>query len=131
MHLRAPYRVIRATLAVVILVFNTGIPVTMYLCPMMSAENPTCSMSVPSFGDTPSITKQIPSCCAKYIVAERDSTPYLKSENHQAPDLSGAIAAIDIPTSLNEGYAQPVRWLDTGPPRSSPPLYLLTSTLLI
>jgi hypothetical protein len=126
-----PYRTVASTLVAVILLFNAGIPVTVYLCPMMSAENPTCEMSVPSFGDIPSLTKQVPSCCNKYIVAERNSTPYLKFENLLTVDHSVAIFASDQSMDTRSGWSAPPLLLDAGPPRHNLPLYLLSSSLLI
>lgn len=118
-------------LVATVLLFNAGLPITMYLCPMMSAEKPTCAMSVPSFGEVPSITKQIPSCCTKVIVAERNSTPYLKLENLFDAAHSFTAVAADRADEPRDGWNAPLPANDTGPPFSQAPLYILNSTLLI
>lgn len=131
MRIHAPYRAAALTLIAVTLLFHAGVPVTVYLCPMMSSDSPTCEMSVPSFGNTPSITKQTPSCCSKYIIAESNSIPYLKSENTPGVDLAVAICLIDQNPDPRDGWSAPVLLQDAGPPRSSPPLYILSSSFLI
>lgn len=125
------YRTVAVVLVATVLLFNAGVPITKYLCPMMSSENPTCEMSVPSFGDIPSITKQIPSCCAKYIVAERNSTPYLKLEHKFEAPLSFIALPADASPDPRDGWNAPLAPNDTGPPLARNPLYILNSTLLI
>ena len=125
------YRTVAVMLVATVLLFNAGVPITRYLCPMMSSENPTCEMSVPSFGNIDSITRQIPACCAKVIVAERNSTPYLKLEHRlDAPLSSIALLAI-APEGPSDGWRVPLAPDDTGPPLARAPLYVLYSTLLI
>lgn len=125
------HRAIALALVAAVLVFNAGVPVTMYLCPMMSDENPTCDMSVPSFGDIPSITKQASACCAKIIIAERNSTPYLKLEDRLEGSPLLTALPTDAPDDLLEGHDAPLVPDDTGPPIPPLALYILHSTLLI
>jgi len=131
MKIPAPYRIIAVMLVATVLLFNAGVPVTVYLCPMMSAENPTCEMSVPSFGDIPSITKQIPACCTKRIIAERNATPYLKLEDKTDAPLSFTALPAEAPAEVREGWSTPPVVNDTGPPLAPTPLYILNSALLI
>lgn len=118
-------------LVATVLLFNAGVPITKYLCPMMSSEKPTCEMSVPSFGDIASITRQVPACCTKYIIAERNSTPYLKVENTLEAPLSFVALPADVPLDPEDGWTVSLAPDDTGPPLARAPLYILNSTLLI
>jgi|GEM_PF-1626600 len=111
--------------------FNVGVPVYLYLCPMMDYDNPVCAMS-PAEANGPSLTSITPDCCAKYLVAERKTTPFLKSDVHQ-PDverLQVAIPDIAEPTLPGSVVAVGLR---TSSPRSvtSPPLHILHSTFLL
>ena len=131
MTIARTYRAAALVLVATVLLFNAGVPITKYLCPMMSAENPTCEMSVPSFGDIASITRQVPACCTKYIIAERNSTPYLKVEHTLEAPLSCIALPADAHEDPSSGWAAPLAPDDTGPPLAQAPLYILNSTLLI
>lgn len=112
--------------------FNVGVPVVVYLCPLMSTESPVCDLSPAKGTDRPSITNQVPDCCAKIIVAERKTTPFekVRSEfriNPQAVALEPVAASNKILSSAL--IFAPIS--DTGPPGTSQPLFLLNSSLLI
>jgi len=118
-------------LVATVVLFNAGVPIATYVCPMISAEKPTCEMSVPTFGDIPSITRQIPACCIKYIIAERNATPYLKLENRFEAPLSFIALPAETAEDPSDGWNSPLAPDDTGPPLATAPLYILNSSLLI
>lgn len=108
--------------------FNAGMPVYFYLCPMMSSDTPMCDMS-PAPSDGLSLTSVTPDCCARIFVADRQTTPFLKSSG---PDLDRSIVtpAIDgiLPSlSVSQHVPQNATYVASSPP----PLYLLNSALLI
>jgi hypothetical protein len=97
---------------------------------MMSAENPTCAMMPSPGSHNAAITNIIPSCCAKYIVAERNTTPFLKIQ-----EASAHLDAIALdPVSVSPDPIPAVRLLlsvrEESPP-SPAPLFILHSSLLI
>jgi len=115
-------------------VFNVGMPVVQYLCPMMSSENPTCAMMLSDGGLLPAyagtaITNVIPSCCSKYIVAERNTTPFLKIQDAVSHAdgvvLTSSFVSVDATTS-GQHFISPI---DAA--ASPPPLFILHSSLLI
>lgn len=112
------------------LLFNAGMPVYLYLCPMMSDENPVCDMS-PAQADGLSLTSITPDCCARVLVAERITTPFVKSDIKQ-PDVE-RIQAEAPQASLPTFVGIPVVHADPTVPRSDPsaPLFLLHRSLLI
>ena len=110
-------------------VFNVGMPVVQYLCPMMSSENPTCAMMPSDGGQQSTITNVIPSCCSKYIVAERNTTPFLKIQDAVSHAdgvvLTFSFVSVDATTS-GQHFISPI---DAA--ASPPPLFILHSSLLI
>jgi hypothetical protein len=121
---------ISALLIAVFMLFNVGLPIVNYLCPMMSAENPTCAMMPSPGGQNAAITNIVPSCCAKYIVAERNTTPFLKIQ--EASAHLDAIAL--VPVAISPETLPAARLLlsvrEESPP-SPTPLFILHSSLLI
>jgi hypothetical protein len=108
--------------------FSVGVPVVQYLCPMMSAENPTCDMSPVSKPGQLTISTETPSCCAKKLGAERNTTPFLKVEKAQTFSFD-VISA----TPATELVSQTLSISSTIPSihYSSSPLFLLNSSFLI
>lgn len=115
------------------LVFNVGVPVAMYLCPLMSAETPVCALTPPRATEKASLTNQVPDCCAKVIVAERKTIPFVKASENPFSKLPGI--AFDFPIlqvpETNSGGASFASPFDLPPPGSAPPLFLLHSSFLI
>lgn len=111
------------------MLFNVGVPVVHYLCPLMSSDNPVCPMGPLSTSNSPSLTNPLPSCCAKYIVAERNTNPFVKIQH----DLSYEIATISAAApSLEVPERQPVSQFLVQPSHSPPAdLFVLHSTFLI
>ncbi len=116
-------------LIAVFMLFNVGVPIVDYLCPMMSADNPVCGMMPSDISQQASLTNTIPACCAKYIVAERNTTPFVKIQDAVGHDelvpLQIYIFALQSPTERNLLAAHVTA---ESPPA---PLFLLNSSLLI
>lgn len=115
--------------------FNVGLPVVQYLCPMMSAENPTCAMmpsdasGIPLYAGT-AITNVIPSCCSKYIIAERNTTPFLKIQDAVSHADGVVFISSFVPADLattDQSFGSP----NSGSVSPPSPLFILHSSLLI
>lgn len=109
--------------------FNVGMPVYFYLCPMMSDEVPMCDLS-PADADGLSYTSITPDCCAKLFVAERKTTPFLKTTEGLPDSEWECITILDDPR-VNEPASLPALSHTTPSSPESPPLFLLHSALLI
>lgn len=130
MKLRKASKTVGAvTLIVAFGLFNIGLPVVMYLCPMMSGENPVCEMSDSPSAGVPSIARQASDCCGKYLVAERNTAPFVKS--HQVDQEKIAVSA-SLTEELRQNFfsVQHSTSVDSPHPHTLP-LFLLNSTLLI
>jgi hypothetical protein len=109
--------------------FNAGMPVYFYLCPMMNDDTPMCELS-PAGADGISYTSVTPDCCAKIFVADRKTTPFLKTaDSFSGPDPA-FLTPIEITAVDNSPYI-PADAHSSSPAGESPPLFLLHSTLLI
>ncbi len=109
--------------------FNVGLPVVLYLCPMMSSTSPACPMS--NEGNAPglSIVNQSAACCGKVIVAERHTTPFVKV---QQPEHQKISLVILLDTTLQEhSFSSLTQTFDKPPPPGESQLFLLHSALLI
>ncbi|MBI3787522.1 MAG: hypothetical protein HY276_04610 [Ignavibacteriales bacterium] len=113
--------------------FNVGVPIVKYLCPMMSMENPTCDLSTSTSDAALAFSAQTPSCCAKYIVAERNTTPFLSIEKYSVPQLEVLMPATVASISTIEFQSSLIFTTDFSPPlsHSGEPLFLLNSSFLI
>ncbi|MEK6566349.1 MAG: hypothetical protein AABZ41_06550 [Bacteroidota bacterium] len=108
--------------------FSVGVPVVQYLCPMMSAENPSCDMSPASNPGQLTISTETPSCCAKKLGAERNTTPFLKVDKVQTFSFD-----VISSTPVIEPVLQPTSIGSINPSLYHPssPLFLLNSVFLI
>jgi hypothetical protein len=112
------------------LIFNFGMPVYFYLCPMMNDGMAMCDMSpAPSAGKV-SLTSITPDCCARVFVADRKTTPFVKSAEEITP-VSQVVAVLpadefQIRTQCSSKPEAPLSSAE-----SPPPLFLLHSTFLI
>ena len=112
--------------------FNAGMPVVSYLCPLMSAESPACDLSPAKATDRPSVTNQVPACCEKIIVAERKTTPFVKVHAEFRGSLQTVVLeAIPVSDEISSPASFFSLISDTGPPGPPQPLFLLNSSLLI
>jgi hypothetical protein len=117
--------------AVLILVFalsNIGLPVVMYFCPMMQ-ENPSeCQTMCENPTTSLAIVNQNGPCCDSYIIAERNTTPFVKTEKSN-PSISLAIAPQIEQSATHIASVQFFQHEIS--PQASPPIFLLNSAFLI
>ncbi len=132
MKIKASYKTITAFLILVFGTFNVGIPIVKYLCPLMNSEKPVCEM-ISEHSDSPAIAHEKPSCCTSYIVAERNTTPYLSVEKFKAPsnELVSHYISSDFIAFQSFSTNQIVPANTSPPPAEDIPLFVLNSTLLI
>jgi len=114
-------------------VFTVGIPVVHYLCPMMNEDTMACPHSSQSKDLGVTFTYETPSCCASFIIAERNTTPYTSVEKfvpHQPHIDCYALAGLTIADNTSATIVTPEEF-NTSPPLSTEPLYILNSSFLI
>ena len=112
-------------------VFNVGLPIVLFVCPMMS-EGQVCDCNKVQ-NDGLAISYPAGECCSHTIAAERNTTPFLSSAKYQAPasEVVLVLSSMALP-SINLAYpAQLDISSNTGPPPTTTPIYLLSSALLI
>jgi hypothetical protein len=112
-------------------VFNVGLPIVLFVCPMMSGGQVCDCSKVPNNGVAISYT--IGECCTHTVVAERNTIPFLSAANYHAPfsEVVLVLSSIVLP-SINPAHpAQLDLSSNTGPPFATAPIYLLSSSLLI
>jgi hypothetical protein len=132
MKIATSYRAMAASLILVFGTFNVGIPIVKYLCPFMSAKNPACPMMA-EHSSGPAFTFAMPLCCGSYIIAERNTTPYLHAEKYEAPStiITNILMATDF-VDLQPKSSDHVVPVNASPPLAEHiPLFVLHSTLLI
>ncbi len=114
-------------------VFTVGLPIVRYLCPMMNEDSFACPYSPQSGTKGVTVTNELPSCCASYIVAERNQTPYTSVQNDHAQPLQIlTIAAVDDVIGLSQCSPVAVSFSsNVSPPINGEPLYILPNSLLI
>jgi hypothetical protein len=130
MHYRKAIRVFGSiTLIVAFGVFNIGLPAALYLCPMMNDNPAACPMR----SDVPtaelSITNVVSPCCSKVILAERNTTPFLKVQSIEQ-DKIVPLATLSPDTFEHIVFALPFASSDDLQ-LNSPPVFLLNSSFLI
>lgn len=109
--------------------FNVGLPVVLYLCPMMSSTRSACPMANETAANGSALLNQAPNCCGKVIIAERNTTPFVKVQQlQQEKILSLAVLTIDFQKQTTFRFDQTAV---ESPPLSDSPLFLLNSVLLI
>ena len=120
------------TLAGLFTLFNVGLPIVTYVCPMMSGGKSTCDCRVPVSKQI-AFTYQRGDCCGTRVLAERNTNPFLSVAKYQTP-----CSEVVLVFSANTMHAATCPQMyplafsaDTGPPVPAEPLYLLSSSLLI
>jgi len=123
--------VVAFALAGLFTLFNVGLPIILFVCPMMNGAG-VCDCSN---NETGGLVISYPSgeCCNHAVVAERNTIPFLNSSKYQAPSSEVVLVlSCATPASIEGGLtAQIDNSFNTGPPPGAAPIYLLTSTLLI
>jgi hypothetical protein len=119
------------TLAGLFTVFNVGLPIVLFVCPMMNDRQACDCHSV--LNDQIVLTYPGGCSCNHTVVAERNTTPFLSATKYQAPgaEVVLVLSATTLPTVESPHAAQFDYTGNTGPPVSSNPIYLLSSALLI
>jgi hypothetical protein len=132
MNITTPYKAITASLILMFGTFSIGVPIVKYLCPFMSSKNPVCPMMA-EHCSSPAFTHETSSCCASYIIAERNTTPYLSVEKSKLLSTDGAIRFISIDFIALQSYSSNhiIPASTSPPPGEITPLFVLNSTLLI
>ncbi len=120
---------VSSTLVLAFGLFNVGLPVALYLCPMMSSPQPACPMASDRASHELALENQNSSCCGKVIFVERNTTPFVKS--HQVDQEKIAVGAL-LKEHPTENFSAVLHSTTVESPHLHPlPLFLLNSTLLI
>lgn len=132
MHHKRFNILIASTLAAFFVVFNVGLPIALYVCPMMANERCTGACSLPAT-DGVALTFVHTSCCNHSVLAERNTVPFLGATKYEPPHAETML----VLTSAGQWAGQQAFRLDllamadTGPPPSDTPLYLFSASLLL
>jgi hypothetical protein len=118
-------------LAGVFTLFNVGLPIILFVCPMMSAGQ-ICNCNKAQT-DGPAVSYPTGECCSHTIVAERNTTPFLSSIKFQVPasEVVLVLSSIMLPSTNPAHLSQLDNVSNTGPPPPAAPIYILSSSLLI
>ncbi len=130
--MRSSTKIVSAVvLLVAFILFNVGVPVVNYLCPLMSAETPFCDMSSPTPAEGYGLASQTPSCCNKTFGAERNTTPFIKGDKPIQFEKSLIQSAFhELPTIDLQAHS--FAYFVSSPHLTAPlPLFILHSSLLI
>ena len=119
------------TLAGLFTLFNVGLPIVLFVCPMMS-NGQVCECNKTQ-SDGLAISYPMGDCCSHTVVAERNTTPFLSAAKYQAPgsEVVLVLTSLALPPLNTTRPAQFDNSSNTGPPSPATPLYLLSSSLLI
>jgi hypothetical protein len=118
-------------LAALFTIFNVGLPIVQYVCPMMRGGT-TCECKTLASRE-PAVSFPQGGCCNSHLLAERNTTPFLGSGKERTQQIENTF----ILASATLGLSQPSETLqmqlapDTGPLHTSNAVYLLSSPLLI
>jgi hypothetical protein len=124
--------VLASALVAIFMVFNVGLPIALYVCPMMASQQCKCTCSETS-GTGPSYTYVHTPCCTSSLIAERNTVPFLGSQKYDPPhtELALLVSSGDLVASQQLLQSAIALNTDSGPPHSAVPLYILSSSLLI
>jgi hypothetical protein len=119
------------TLTGLFTLFNVGLPVVLFVCPMMSGGQ-VCECNMVQHGGL-TISYPMGGCCSHAVVAERNTIPFLSSEKYQSPtsEIVFVLSSVELPSIDPAQTVQFANSSNTGPPHAAAPLYLLSSSLLI
>jgi hypothetical protein len=127
---------VAAALVVVFSAFNIGMPMVIHLCPMMQGSMMQesavcCPVSRAPIGTT-QLSNQVGDCCDSYIVAERNTVPFLKVLRIDATSIDTHVATPCIdPQSSDAPRLRTFANISSVFHTHAPPLFLLHSSLLI
>jgi hypothetical protein len=129
---RFPTSIVAGALTIVFSLFNVGLPMVMHFCPMMQESAPCCAEASAPTGQL-QLSNQMGDCCGTYIVAERNTTPFLKAvragllSHEQEWTLPPAATISLVGEQQSAGYSH----LDPPLLHVSTPLFVLNAALLI
>jgi hypothetical protein len=128
--------VIASVLVLVLVIFNVGIPIKTYLCPMMDMDDASCEMMPQQNKGGFTYSAPLPDCCVGHVIAEGNTTPYISVEQLKTAYLVPLDQLAVLPGLLSSVFAQP-SFTETACNSPSPPfranvsLSILNSTFLI
>jgi hypothetical protein len=123
--------VVAYALAGLFTLFNVGLPIVLFVCPMMS-DGQVCTCNTDkSAGLT--ISYEGSNCCSHTVVAERNTIPFLSASQYHSPtaEVILVLSTDFTPTSADAQPQLAAFTANTGPPVSTNPIYILSSSLLI
>jgi hypothetical protein len=123
---------IGSLLAGLFFIFNVGLPIVLFVCPMMADAQCACSCSKPT-SDGPAYTYVHTSCCNTSVLADRNTIPFLGSQKYEPPhsEVIFQLAVRCQYASELPGDSGLMTVPDIGPPGPNIPRYLLSSSFLI
>ena len=130
MRLSTLHRTTAAALLGLFFVFIVGIPVVQSLCPMMEMNGGLCPMHQQGCNNGVSFTSQSRDCCSAKLVAERNTTPFVKFEEKKTfsfEQLPVVFSDRNVLATSSYSDAVDVPSADSSPPQ----LFLLNSSFLI
>jgi hypothetical protein len=132
--MRKSARILIASLLIAVFgVFTVGLPIVRYLCPMMNDDAFSCPCSPQSKSLGTAFANEAPPCCASYIVAERNTTPYTSVEKYTSHPLQAqSLAPLDGVFGFSSVSVVSTSSSSTAsPPLPGEPLYILNNSFLI
>src|SRR5690348_9472323 len=119
---RCNNRIVALGLALVFAVFNVGLPIIIYACPMMqrySGSLPCCADTFSPSGSQIGVSVDR-SCCKTVIASQRNTTEFLQAKDHPLqshqvytsvvqPNAAGMIAdqSVSVPRQITAAVASP------------------------
>lgn len=112
-------------------IYLVGLPVVFSLCPMMMEKGVPCCSTAET--GVPSLTSQTGDCCASYILAERNTTPFVTFAKYVPTDLVAIAFVPDLDRTISSLSQDSMIGGSHSPPSSagSNPLFILHAALLI
>jgi hypothetical protein len=123
-------------LTLLLTIFNVGIPIKTYLCPMMDMDDVSCEMMPQANDGGIAFSAPTPDCCVGHVIAEGNTTPYISVEQLKTVHLVALDQLAVLPGALTSVFTQP-SFTETAYNSPSPPckenisLSILNSTFLI
>ena len=123
--------VVAYALAGLFTLFNVGLPIVLFVCPMMSNGQVCDCNNTPS--DGLAISYEGSNCCSHTVVAERNTIPFLGASKYHSPtaEIILVLSTDFAPIAANVQPQLSGFTANTGPPVSANPIYILSSSLLI
>ena len=124
---------VASVLAGLFTIFNVGLPIVYYVCPMMKDGASACDCLTQKNNGS-AFKYQRNECCNPHVLAERNTTPFLAVDKYKSPASATAAISSDVVTvsiDFSQSLHSSIEFPETGPPFQGRPSYLLSSSLLI